>query len=334
MNIKSLLNRWATGLALIFLISACGRYAMETQNGDVAYDRVTAVPEWYDPAAIDTLSVVSWNVEHFVDEYDNPYIDNSRENNPPANMAERRELLVKALRELDADVVVFQEFESDSYLQMLAETQFPELGYRVFAALESPDWYMNVVMISRVPLGLFHSYAHINTPIIGQMDQEGIPESQAFTNNRMWTAELLVNPEYSFTITGLHLKAGRGERNESWRTGQIDLLREHLETIAADNPDENMLVLGDLNTTPDSREFSRLLGDKNPIFFDPLQGTGQFSHPSDSLFWRIDHILPNRRMEPEMVPGSVQVIEPLSREEMIQISDHLPLIARFVTRNR
>jgi hypothetical protein len=39
-------------------------------------------------------------------------------------------------------------------------------------------------------------------------------------------------------------------------------------------------------------------------------------------------------MEPEMVPGSIQVIEPLSREEMVQISDHLPLIARFVTRNR
>jgi endonuclease/exonuclease/phosphatase family metal-dependent hydrolase len=166
------------------------------------------------------------------------------------------------------------------------------------------------------------------------VDEEGRPESQAFTNNRMWTAELLVNPDYSFTITGLHLKAGRGERNESWRTGQIDLLREHLESIAAGNPDENMLVLGDLNTTPDSREFSRLLGDQNPIFFDPLQGTGQFSHPSDSLFWRIDHILPNHRMEPEMVPGSVQVVEPLSREEMIQISDHLPLIARFVTRNK
>jgi endonuclease/exonuclease/phosphatase family metal-dependent hydrolase len=204
------------------------------------------------------------------------------------------------------------------------------MGYEVFAALESPDWYMNVVMMSRVPMGVFYSYAHVNTPILGQTNDEGEPASQAFTNNRMWTADLLVNENYFLTLTGLHLKAGRGERNEGWRLGQIALLRDHLEMLMLHDADRNMLVLGDLNTTPGSREFNELLGDRSPVFVDPLAGTEVYSHPSDSVFWRIDHILPNRQMQKELVPESVGVVEPLSREKMIQISDHLPLIARFV----
>lgn len=325
---------WLISALTVIVCISCGRYTSQNSTSDeFYYSHAAAIPAWYDSGTVDTLTVVTWNIEHFVDEFDNPYIDNNRENNPP-DMEQRKQLLAEALRILDADIVVFQELESDSYLQALAENRFPELGYQVFAAHESPDWYMNVVLMSRVPLGVFHSFGHVNTPITGQKDEEGRPASQTFINNRMWTADILVNPGYRITLTGLHLKAGRGERNEAWRMGQIDLLREYLATLMRIDSDRNMLVLGDLNTVPGSREFKRLLGDEPPLFFDPLEGSGQFSHPSDSLYWRIDHILPNRQMEPEIVPGSVQVIEPLDREKMIRISDHLPLIARFVTLNR
>jgi endonuclease/exonuclease/phosphatase family metal-dependent hydrolase len=326
---------WLIPLVILILGSSCGRYTTQNNlSGNEHYSQATATPGWYNPESVDTLTVVTWNIEHFVDEFDNPYIDNDRENNPPEDIAKRRILLADALRALNADIVVFQELESDSYLRQLAESKFPELGYEVFAALESADWYMNVVMMSRIPLGIFHSYAHVNTPLTGQTDEEGRPESQTFINNRMWTAEILVNPDYRFTLTGLHLKAGRGERNEAWRIGQIDLIREHLESLMISNEQKNMLVVGDLNTAPGSREFNRLLGDEKPHFFDPLEGSGAFSHPSDSLFWRIDHILPNRQMEPELIPGSVKVAEPLDREQMIRISDHLPIIARFVTTDK
>ncbi len=63
---------------------------------------------------------------------------------------------------------------------------------------------------------------------------------------------------------------------------------------------------------------------------DPLAGTGAFSHPSDSLFWRIDHILPNSHMSPELVPESVSIARPLNDTDMIAISDHLPVVAEFV----
>jgi endonuclease/exonuclease/phosphatase family metal-dependent hydrolase len=189
-------------------------------------------------------------------------------------------------------------------------------------------------MMSRIPLGVFHSYGFANTPIPGQTNEEGNPASQTFINNRMWTADLLVNADYQFTLSGAHLKAGRGPRNEAWRRGQIQLLRANLSQLMRSDPDKNMLVMGDLNMTPKTDEFSLLLGDRPPYFSDPLKGTGSFSHPSDSLFWRIDHILPNRQMQGELVPGSTRVARPLPMDQMIQLSDHLPIISTFLPQDQ
>jgi len=326
-------------LLLIFILLSVGCSTPDTSpksqsNSPLNYRDATVFPSWYNPDTTDTLKIVTWNIEHFVDDYDNPYIDNSREDDPDDAMEQRRILLAHALRKLDADIVVFQELENDSYLRDFADKHLNEMGYHVFAALESPDWYMNVVMMSRVPMGLFHSYAHINTPVPGHTDDEGRPASQTFINNRMWTADLLVNSNYTVTITGLHLKAGRGDRNEAWRTGQVQLLRSHLQSIIQNDPGRNMIVMGDLNATPGSPEFELLLGESAPVFVDPLAGTGIFSHPSDSAFWRIDHILPNREAANELIPNSVAVARPLDNRKLQQISDHLPLKAQFITKEQ
>jgi endonuclease/exonuclease/phosphatase family metal-dependent hydrolase len=316
------MKRYLIPLFVLFLIVGCQSHQSSSfQPGTQA----AAQPSWYSPK--DTLTVVTWNMEHFVDPYDNPYIHNKREDQPPANMPERRELFVKAVKALDADIVVFEEFESDSYLRSLADEHFPEMGYQVFTALESPDWYMNVVMMSRVPVGLFHSYANAVTPIVGLTDDQGDPAQQVLTNNRMWTAEMLVDSDVTLWLTGLHLKAGRGERNEAWRRGQINLLRDHLGDLTTVDPQRKMLVVGDLNMTPDEDEFKLLLGDQSdqPTFVDPLAGSGVFSHPSDSLFWRIDHWLPNQQLQPNVAPNSVHIAHPLPMEQMIKLSDHLPV---------
>ena len=99
------------------------------------------------------------------------------------------------------------------------------------------------------------------------------------------------------------------------------------------NPRRNILIMGDLNSTPDSPEFKELLGEDTPKFVDPLAGTNVYSHPSDSAFWRIDHILPNKEALNEVVSESVEVVRPLSEKQMIMISDHLPLKARLVTKD-
>ncbi len=218
-----------------------------TTKSDLAW------PSWYSP--LDTVRVLSWNVEHFVDDFDNPYINNRRENEPSENMAERRKRLAEIIKMIDADIIVFQEFESSTYAKTLADEYFPKLGYQVYGGLESDDWYMNVVLLSRVPLGTFYSYANSNSPIIDHLNDDGTDASQTFINNRMWSVDVLVNENYDFNLTGVHLKAGRGERNENWRLGMINVLRNQFTKFMQLDHDQNLLVVGDFNATPDSWEF-------------------------------------------------------------------------------
>ena len=307
---------------------------------DIATDSTTAIGDWesiaapagYDHTEHDTISVVTWNVEHFVDEYDNPYINNDREDNPGDDLPERRKLMAEALIDLNADIVVFQEIESAAYVESIAEEYLAGMNYRYFTSRESDDWYMNVVVMSRLPLGVLYSYANPYTYILGEQEDDGSPSIQNLTNNRMLSVDVHVNPDYSFVLSGLHLKAGRGDRNEGWRIGQINLLREHYALISAMDPDARILITGDLNMMPGDREFLRLLGaDTDLTFIDPLADVESYTHTADNPQRQLDHILPNESMMEDLVPGSMQVATPFDAQTMRFISDHLPVIAKFVT---
>jgi endonuclease/exonuclease/phosphatase family metal-dependent hydrolase len=285
----------------------------------------------YDP---ETISLISWNVEHFVDLHDNPYINHPRENNPEEPMKGREALLVKALKKANADVVVLQEFESIAYLKEIADRELSDMGYQFFADAESFSWYMNVVIMSKVPLGVMYSYGAAYTPVVDYVNDEGERESQININTRMWSIDVLPNEKYEFTLTGVHLKAGRGERNEKMRLGQIALLKNQWARMIKEDKKANLMIVGDFNCTPDSQEFASLLkGKKGNAFIDPLYGTGVFSHPSDAPRWRIDHILYNKNMTNEMMPGDTKVYRDLlEEEEMMQLSDHLPMLTRIKVR--
>ena len=292
-----------------------------------------AAPVGFDYAP-DEITILTWNVEHFIDQHDNPYVRNRREDEG-SRMEGKEELLMKALREIDADIVVLQEFESVGYLASMANEHLSDLGYRFFADAESYSWYMNVVIMSKVPLGTLYSYGALYTPVPGIMTDEGVEETQINLNTRMWSIDVLPNADYDFVLTGVHLKAGRGERNEQMRLGQINFLKGQFARFLKEDKKANLVVLGDFNCTPDSKEFKAMLaGKKGHAFVDPLAGTGVFSHPSREPNWRIDHIIANTNMMKELVPGSVKVEYVLPKSEMVKLSDHMPVIARFRTSDK
>lgn len=285
------------------------------------------------------LKLATWNVEHFVDLHDNPYIRNDREDAPRQDLSARHQRFADVIRLLDADVVVLQEIESAAFAQALADSLFPDLGYQFFAGTESMTWYMNVVVMSRVPLGVLRSYASVTTPITGMTDDEGRPEAQQLTNNRMWIVDVLARPSYHLTVVGAHLKAGRGDRNEAWRSGQIRFLHAELARLRALDPDRNLAIAGDLNALPDSPEMRLLLNADDAtgsgvVFRDPFEGTPVLTHPADEPARQLDYVLLNTEAMPELVRGSAEVFTPYTPAEMEAISDHLPVVVTLATVDR
>lgn len=277
----------------------------------------------------DTFSILAWNVEHFVDEHDNPYINNNREDKS-REVEKRIGLLAEILKKINADVVVLEEFESRALAMRIAKEKLNNLGYRFFGGTESPDWYMNVVIMSKLPMGVVYSYGSIYTPVLGIKDSLGRIETQSNINTRIISSEIRVHEKFSFILTGVHLKAGRAVRDSAMRVGQIQLLHAQSKRFLAEDKNTNLVIAGDFNTTPESGEFQFLLkGDKKATFIDPLAGTNVFSHPSEKPRWRIDHIITNKNMQKYLIPNGVKVAEDLDIKTLQQISDHLPVVAKF-----
>lgn len=326
-------------LSFIILVSAsCSKQektATAKKNGSPFSDSVMVKPFDYEYDIDSVFSVLSWNVEHFIDGYDDPYIDNDRENNPPENMPLRLKLLLQALKKADADIVVLQEFESAKFLKQLATDSLPEMEYGYFADVPSHNWYMNVVVMSRFPMGIIRGYGSVTTPLPGYLDEEGKEETQNQINTRMWSIDVFPAEDYSFLLTGVHLKAGRGERDIAMRKGQLNLLVSQFGKILDKNPEKNMMVAGDLNAIPNTEELALLMNNPeldNP-FIDAID-TVVYSHPANEPNRRLDYLLVNENMFQEALTEGIKVEDFFTPDTMRIISDHLPVTGTFYRQDK
>jgi endonuclease/exonuclease/phosphatase family metal-dependent hydrolase len=272
------------------------------------------------------FTVATWNLQQFVDQYDNPYY--SRDTSPEfIKSPEMIDAIVADLRALNADVLALEEVEGTDFLRALLGERLPDLGYTHFASAPDDNWHQNVAVISRFPMGPMTSMGTVATPIVGT------DESTDFINDRLLAVEIRPTPDYSFLLVAVHLKAGGGARNAGWRMGQIEFLRSWLDDQRKIDPDLNVCILGDFNSTPGSEEMNLWMDPaEGPIYRSLLTEVGAPpTHPSWAPEHEIDNILVNGAMWPEHIPNSAAVQRDIGPAEGHRCSDHLPVEARFVT---
>lgn len=291
---------------------------------------VPGTPSDYAFPTHDSLVIATWNVEHFVDAYDNPWIDNRREDDAdPDRFDQQTRWLADGLRQLDADIIVLQEFEGVALAEWIADNRAADLGYEFVGGTDKATWYQNVVVLSRLPLGVVRSYSNVYTPIEGEVDESGRIATQRLTNHRVFSVAVQVRPDFELTLVGAHLKAGRGARNEGWRLGQIRFLHADL----AEHGTDAVVVAGDLNLLPGSAEHTALLnadGAAGPVrFLDPLPDEARgWTHPSEAPSRRLDYVLPDTDFARRL--RRMTVAYPLDQPALSELSDHLPVRAVFV----
>ncbi len=321
----SFIKRSVILLPVFFLLVHTTSYSQQLQS----YRPGMVFPPDYKPG--DTLTIMAYNTENFIDAKDNPYISNRMEDAPGKEIANKEALLAKVLQTANADIVMIEEFETIAYLREI--NQKYQLGYKYFASSESQTWYQNTMLMSKVPIGVFRSYGAVYSPVVGEKDPQGVPLIQTNINARMWIAEVWPTVEQRIYLCGVHLKAGRNKSDTATRTGQIQLLKGEFARILKEDKKACILMAGDFNATPESAEFKLLLsGNKRSGLIDPLAGTRVYSHPANNPRWRIDHMIFNRNLAPHIVKGSTGPVYVLARPEMEILSDHLPVMTRLVLR--
>ncbi|MFT6267950.1 MAG: endonuclease/exonuclease/phosphatase family metal-dependent hydrolase [Alphaproteobacteria bacterium] len=290
-------------------------------------------PANYEYTYQDSIKIISWNVEHFVDQHNDPYVNNRREDDAQ-HMGNKRADLVTALKQANADIVVLQEFESAKLLKEIAETDLADMGYQFFADAPSHTWYMNVVIMSRVPLGVMYNFGNLHTPLVNWLDEDGKSATQSRLNTRTWAIEVYPSEDYSFVLGAAHLKAGRGERDIAMRLGQINMLKAQFERFLNEDANRNILLVGDFNALPNTQELEVLLSGTNAgnTFVDPLLDT-DLTHPAIAPERRLDYAVMNYNMYAEMVPNSAKPVAYFAPKRQDDLADHLPVVIEFFLRD-
>lgn len=274
------------------------------------------------------IKLASWNIAHFVDSHDSPYVSNSLEDAPDRTPEELRRIAA-VIRTIDADVLVVQEIESSAWLRGFAKEYFPEMKYQWFVAGESDNWYQNVAIASRVPLGVTEVFTEKLTPVVGSEP----PMVQNKVNNRVVIQELLPPGSRRILLAGVHFKAGGEARDRGTRVGTIDALKERLAAHTQIDPGLPIIVMGDFNFTPADQEFQRITGTGEPELFSVFEEWGfPATHPAGRARRHIDQILVNSRMEPDVIEGSASVALVHPPRTMDRLSDHLPVVVTINTR--
>ncbi|NUP88721.1 MAG: endonuclease/exonuclease/phosphatase family protein [Candidatus Sumerlaeia bacterium] len=268
------------------------------------------------------ITIASWNVQHFVDTVDNPYVEHDQDEEHVKSEAQLA-AIAETLRALDADVLALQEVEGSDWVRAFLEERAPGLGYAHIVSAPDDNWHQNVVIASRLPLGPMTSMTAAATSVEG--------EETSFINDRLLAVEVYPPGWPPLLVQAVHLKAGTGPRNESWREGQAAHLRGWLDGQLRLRPDLLICILGDFNATPDETSM-RLWTEpaEGPVYHNLFAAAGD---PPTFPAWEperaIDRILVNDALRAHHVEGSALVFTEIGPAEGRRCSDHLPVAARF-----
>ena len=285
----------------------------------------------------ETFTVVTYNVEnYFLEDF------GSRK----AKSETSRLKVVEFLRAIDADVIALQEMGRRAALaELRLRLKAKGLDYPHEAWVVGPDPAIHLAVLSRFPIIKDRSHQHVSY----LLDRKRFQVSRGIGE-----VEVQVNSRYRFVLFNVHLKSKRpvGFADQAaMRLEEARALRRLVVKRLNANPDENLLVVGDLNDTPNADPIKDLIGRRAPRLVDlrPVEQNGdQAPNPANQnygprrvawthFYWakdeytRLDYQMASKGMVKELDrSGSrVQVMA-----DWGTASDHRPVVARFFAEDR
>lgn len=288
------------------------------------------------PSGAETFSVGSYNLENYLD-----VAIETRRAKPPEAKGRVREMI----RALDADVIGLQEMgTTNALLELRASLKSDGLDYPHWEHVTGRDPAIHVAILSKFPIISRRPHTNDNFLLHGRRFQV----SRGFVE-----VDIRVNPTYEFTLLVAHLKSKRPvpEADQAeLREEEAKILREKVSSRLAANRNANLVVIGDLNDTKDSKPVRIVIGrgadglvDTRPAErngdsrapprpgWAPMNISWTYFYGKEDRYERIDYLLLSRGMAREWDEANTFV---LAAPRWGEASDHRPIKATFSAGDR
>lgn len=280
-----------------------------------------------------TFRVATFNLEGYLTEP-----TDSR----PAKSEQSRINVHNTLLKLQPDVLALQEVGGTNALleiQMALAKGGLELPY--WDLVQGADTNIQVAVLSRFPFSARRPHEREDFLLNGRRFRV----SRGFAE-----VDIIVATNYSFTLLTAHLKSKRpvfSADEAELRLEEAKLLREKIDARLAEDPQANLVVLGDLNDTKDAASTKAVMGRYRNKLVDtrPAErnGDGDLSsgpglgtatrnitwthyYSKEDSYSRIDFILLSQGMAREWMPNETYVF---TSPDWGLASDHRPVAATF-----
>lgn len=286
--------------------------------------------------ADETFTIASYNLENYLD---------LPTGNRPAKSEASKAMIRDSLKSLKADVLALQEMGGPAALEELRSSLLAAgLDYPHWEHVSGPDTNIHLAVLSRFPITARRPHTNENFLLRGRRFRVG---------RGIADVDIRVNSRYQFTLLTAHLKSRREvpEANQAeLREQEALILRRLIDQHLVNQPEANLVVLGDFNDHRNSPSIKILLGRGGKALIDtrPVERNGDDPPrlnrrlPSRTVAWthyyaveetysRIDYILVSQGMEKEWERNGTYV---LALPNWGVASDHRPLIAQFQARDR
>lgn len=261
------------------------------------------------PAA-DGVRVVSWNIENFFDELDDPFtID---EVTSPSFVAPARQQRVSdAIHALNPDVLCLQEVENRFMLEKFNKAYLSDLGYQVVLFEGNDKRGIDVALLSRLPIESVTSYRHLRFE-----DAEG--REQKFRRDLL---RVHIGGKLNADAYIVHLKSQHGGTNSDViRTSEAHAAAGIIAKEMAADPNYRGFICGDFNEVLEEDTIQEFL---KIGLVDSCAGTEKYTYNKKPYLTRIDFAFFTPALAPEVKEGAViDVIEGISLK---CASDHYPV---------
>ncbi len=266
------------------------------------------------------LLLATWNVQNFFDSVDDPLKDDSVF--PPDIVSFKLRSIATVIKALDPDLIALQEIENLELLQRLNDEG--GLGYAHAILLEGNDPRgIDVALLTR--LNVLEVKTHKDDAL---PELPGLPPNYRFSRDCLEVHLEKDGLRFIALINHFVSKAQGAEVTLPRREAQALRVRKIVDELQAADSTNRIVVLGDLNDTPDSIPIRRLTKGKpkESRLYEAtsiLPSEERYSYVFRGTGELIDYILFNKSFKPLINNQSVKIFHDALAD---QASDHDPVV--------
>lgn len=285
----------------------------------------TSPPEIADGQVV----LAAYNVENFLRM--DRWVDGKKVADSPKPEKEVQALM-RVLADISPHVLVISEIGGKSdFAEFRARLAEQGMDYQHTEHLEAADRNRHLALLSKFPIVARNSQAQLSFILHGNREymQRGILD-----------VTLQLTPDYQLRVLGAHLKSKRPvpQGEALIRRNEALLLRKHIDSILANNPNVNLILAGDLNDTKNEPTIQAIMGSpKSPDFMadiwlrDYLGDRWTHFWKAADIYSRIDFAMVNRALFREIDKQNSYIYR---SPYVLEASDHRPLVVVITPQDR